>query len=269
MSFLLEHNIIYNSIDCIQCGHRMKRETTRFRCTDQTCRSELKLLHGSFFAGTKLKPTQVLLLGYLWLTRTPFNLACTYIGGSRETVSSFYQHYRQLTIDSLDIDDDIIGGQNVIVEIDESKFGKRKYNRGHRVEGCWVLGGVERTEARKLFITVVQDRTAQTLLNVIQQHVKPGSIIYTDLWKGYSKLNEELGYSHFTVNHSLHFKDPITGVDTNTIEGTWNGIKMTIAPRARNSGTMDERLLEFIWRRKHADDPWNGLIESFKISKYI
>ena len=33
-----------------------------------------------------------------------------------------------------------LGGENKVVQIDESKFGKRKYNR---VEGKWVFGGVE------------------------------------------------------------------------------------------------------------------------------
>ncbi|KCZ78038.1 hypothetical protein H311_00942 [Anncaliia algerae PRA109] len=41
-----------------------------------------------------------------------------------------------------------IGGPNLIVEINESKFGKGKYNKGYRVEGVWVLGLVERYEKR-------------------------------------------------------------------------------------------------------------------------
>ena len=38
-----------------------------------------------------------------------------------------------------------LGGLGVIVEIDEVKFGKRKYHRGRLVEGHWVLGGIERS----------------------------------------------------------------------------------------------------------------------------
>uniref|UniRef100_A0A915HUD0 Transposase n=1 Tax=Romanomermis culicivorax TaxID=13658 RepID=A0A915HUD0_ROMCU len=34
-----------------------------------------------------------------------------------------------------------LGGPGKIVEIDESKFGKRKYHRGHRVEGSWIIAG--------------------------------------------------------------------------------------------------------------------------------
>ena len=36
------------------------------------------------------------------------------------------------------------GGEGKIVEIDESKFGKRKYNRGKRAKGHWAFGGIER-----------------------------------------------------------------------------------------------------------------------------
>ena len=41
-----------------------------------------------------------------------------------------------------------LGGIGEIVEIDESKFGKRKYHRGHRVEGQWVFGGIQRSNGR-------------------------------------------------------------------------------------------------------------------------
>ena len=33
-----------------------------------------------------------------------------------------------------------IGGSGRIVEIDELKFGRRKYNRGRVVDGHWVFG---------------------------------------------------------------------------------------------------------------------------------
>jgi hypothetical protein len=39
-----------------------------------------------------------------------------------------------------------IGGPDVVVQIHENKFGKRKVaanRRGHQVEGAWVFGGVE------------------------------------------------------------------------------------------------------------------------------
>lgn len=37
-----------------------------------------------------------------------------------------------------------IGGNNIIVEIDEAKFGRRKYHRGRLITGQWLFGGIER-----------------------------------------------------------------------------------------------------------------------------
>ena len=111
-------------------------------------------------------------------------------------------------------------GDRIIIEIDESKFGKRKNHCGHRVEGVWVLGGVERTNSRKTFLVVVPRRDAQILTKVIRQFIRPGSLIYSDMWRAYNGLPDEEGMNwvYEVVNHSIEF---ITdeGVYINTVKG--------------------------------------------------
>lgn len=51
-----------------------------------------------------------------------------------------------------------IGGPEKTVEIDESKFGRRKNWKGHRVEGVWVFGGIER-ESGRVFMECVEKRS--------------------------------------------------------------------------------------------------------------
>lgn len=36
-----------------------------------------------------------------------------------------------------------LGGSSKIVEIDEMKFGKRKYQKGRVVEGTWIFGAIQ------------------------------------------------------------------------------------------------------------------------------
>jgi transposase-like protein len=109
------------------------------------------------------------------------------------------------------------GGDGILVQLDESKFGKRKYNRGHRVEGVWVFGGVETTEERKMFAIVVENRNNDTLKALILKYVRPGSIVVTDGWKGYSEFKRNDLFSHSMVNHSVEYVNS-EGYHTNTIE---------------------------------------------------
>jgi len=79
----------------------------------------------------------------------------------------------------------MLEGQGTIVEIDEAKIRKRKFQKGRLITGQWIFGGVER-ETGKLFIECVPDRSASTLLTVIKKWIKPGTIIVSDCWKAYN-----------------------------------------------------------------------------------
>ena len=146
------------------------------------------------------------------------------------------------------IDPKPIGGSNHVVEIDEAKFGKRKYNRGRLVEGQWVLGGICR-ETGDCFLIPVANRSEETLLPLIQKYVAAGSIIYTDQWAAYNRLSQ-VGFQHGTVNHSLNFVDPETGVHTNKIESTWWAVKRSLPPTHTRKANLVNHFGEYIWRRR-------------------
>jgi len=62
---------------------------------------------------------------------------------SKKTVIDFYNFCREVCFVVLQNESEQIGGPRKIVEIDESNFGKMKYNKGRRVDSMWVFGGVE------------------------------------------------------------------------------------------------------------------------------
>jgi transposase-like protein len=108
-----------------------------------------------------------------------------------------------------------IGGPNKTVKIDESKFGKRKYHRGHPVKGQWVFGGVER-ETGKTFLVPVKDRTSDTLMAITRDWVEPSTTVISDCWGAYRGLGSQ-GYMNLTVNHSIQFVNQTTRAHTNTM----------------------------------------------------
>ncbi|KAF0552467.1 Transposase, ISXO2-like domain-containing protein [Gigaspora margarita] len=144
------------------------------------------------------------------------------------TIIKFVNIFRDLAISKLTSEDFIIGGKNIICEIDESKF--KKYG------DFWVV-----------------DREAPTLRRIIKQHVKPKSIVHTDYWKGYSHL-DQLNIIHCRVNHSKNRIQHGTGVHTNNVEGLWQGVKLNISTRNRSEHLLKKHLNEFVWRRKYRDN---------------
>jgi transposase-like protein len=126
---------------------------------------------------------------------------------------------------------ELIGGVGKVVEVDESKFGRRKHHRGRYVKGQWVFGGVEKGSGRT-FLETVNDRSAETLIELIKKWIRPGTTVVTDCWAAYRSLPDE-GFTHLSVNHSITFVDEDTGAHTNTMESTSKHVKATLNPYTR------------------------------------
>jgi hypothetical protein len=89
-----------------------------------------------------------------------------------------------------------------------------------------VFGGVERGSGRT-FLETVNDRSADTLIELIKKWIRPGTTVITDCWAAYRSLPDE-GFTHLRVNHSITFVDEDTGAHTNTIKSTWKHVKATL-----------------------------------------
>ena len=74
-------------------------------------------------------------------------------------------------------------------EIDESKFGKRKYNVGRLVEGQGFRWRVSGESSVSWFL--LSNETAKSCLP--KDRILPGTTIISDCWKAYSCLEQE-GY---------------------------------------------------------------------------
>lgn len=68
-------------------------------------------------------------------------------------------------------------------------------------------------------------RSAENLVTHIKQFIVPGSVVYSDMWKGYDSLGK-IGYTHHKVNHSKEFVSTNdTSVHTQNIERLWRDVK--------------------------------------------
>lgn len=71
----------------------------------------------------------------LWVARCTFPVIQMQLRWAHQTIVDWSLFSRELTFDVMVLNKVKLGGYGHVVEIDESKFGKRKYNKGHRVDG--------------------------------------------------------------------------------------------------------------------------------------
>ena len=213
---------------------------------------KVSICHNSWLVDAKIKLETVLELVYLWSQCFTHSEVMHELKLSKKTVTEWFMFCREACIYAVMDKSQPIGGNGVEVEIDESKFGKRKYHCGHRVEGQWVFGGREKYNKQRIFMIPVHNRKAKTLIPIIKKWIAPGSIIHSDCWKAYSSLSK-LGYTHVTVNHSKEFIDSSTAACTNATESDWRHAKVHMPAYGTHIGDHVGYLAEFMWRRANCD----------------
>jgi transposase-like protein len=272
LEYLIKNNYVNKIEKCNECGHDMKLNLKKklYVCKYYKCRKAISPLKGTIFSKLRLPLNIQLHILYLFLGKAPSSFISSSLQIDKNTVSRYNKIFRKyIKNKQLIKPSNKIGGRNEIVEIDETKIAKRKYNKGHKVEGAWVIGGIQRSrlknkvtnENKKVFLEPIEERNIENINQIISKYIKKGTTIYTDCWKGYNDLNK-IGYKHKTVNYKKHFKDPITGIHTNTIEGTWNGLKQSIIPRNRNKKDIILYLREYQWRKKNREyNIWKNFLK--------
>ena len=213
-------------------------------------RVEKSIREGSWFENANLSMEEMIKFTYWWCQGLDQWQIKLQLGLGSHTAVDWDMFCRELCEVTLFEKREKLGGPGKVVQIDESKIGKRKYHRGHVVEGQWVFSGIEE-ESRKCFIVTVEDRTEATLISHIQEWIEPGTTIVSDCWKGYVNL-EKYGYQHKTVNHSVEFVNS-EGYDTNKIEGQWRQMKVSLPTHGRKKEHYSSYLAEFIWRYVNRD----------------
>ena len=193
--------------------HCIQTEKGQYKVKDV----RLSIHHDTWLNDSNFSLEVITELVYLWLQRLSNSAIGHELKLSHQMVIEWSAYLRDVCDYTVIQESEQIEGEGVHVEIDESKFGKRKYYRGHHVKGHWIFGGCETKDKLKVFMFPVKKRNAVTLLPIIEKWIKKGSIIHSDCWKAYNKLIE-MGYKHVTVNHSKEFVNPQNDACTNRIE---------------------------------------------------
>lgn len=262
-SILKSHGVVKSVVNCARCGAECHLDFgLEFRCQKvvrdrvkkqkgKPCNWRVSGRVGSFIEKSKLDVAKIwrILITFLFLKPPRQSFLSTNLKVTQAAVVDWYSFIREVYIDHLQRTSQQIGGPNQIVEIDEAKFGKRKYNRGRIVEGQWVLGGIQRY-SKKAFLVPVKDRTSRTLVRFIRRWVLPGSVIVTDCWRAYNCLSQ-YQFSHYTVNHSKNFVDPVTRAHTNNVERKWRDVRASIPKYGVRKEHFVGYLAEYLFKQKY------------------
>ena len=261
------HGLLAANQVCATCNRPMvwsqagpgKSDEFRWRC-GRPCNKTLSIRSGSFFEGSQPPKYSIRAWCYSLL-----GLWGVFLSKGQPGACYGRAHFRR---SSTSAPSTFYGTLSVLAESawrsrSTSVFVRRKHNVGRRpVPQQWVFGGID-TTTNEGFLVAVPQRNAATLLPIIQQFIRPGTTVVSDLLADNTIGN--IGYRHLAVNHQVNFVNPVTGAHTNTVVNMWMRAKRRYKRECGTArGMVDTYLVEFMWRLKFGEDPFENIIKGIR-----
>ncbi|KAG0438054.1 hypothetical protein DMUE_3334, partial [Dictyocoela muelleri] len=113
----------------------------------------------------------------------------------------------------------------------------------------WVFGIADTSHRpAKYYVKLVNNRAANTILLIIQQVCRSGTVIWSAEKRSYNNVNR-MGFIHKRVNHTFNFVNPLNNCHTQNIESLWNKLKRRIKNKMGvKHELLQDYLDEWMWK---------------------
>ena len=203
IDFLIMNKVLKYRCLCAICNNEMKK--INYKCIDNViwnCQNYINgvkhnkktsIRYNSIFFKSSLDLRTCVIIIYEWSIQTKICMILNQIKISKKSLINWFFKFRIIISKIVDMwKVNRIGGNNLIVEIDECQIGRKKYNRGRNKDDVWIVGGIVRnSNPRICFIEIVEERSMAVLTDIVCRNVQPGTIIITDEWAGYNNLSKK------------------------------------------------------------------------------
>lgn len=217
-----------NGPECPRCGSgEYSYLTTRRLWKCKGCKKQYSVKLGTIFEDSPLGLDKW--LAGIWLIANSKNRISSYeLGralGITQKSAWFLLHRIRLAMQTGTFE-----RMDGTVEVDETYIGglarnMHKTDRPRKITGTGgsgtaIVAGI-RHRGGEVRAEVIPDTKAGTLTGFVEDHVEPGSNVYTDALRSYRPLADD--YNHATVDHATHY---VNGqVHTNGMENFWALLK--------------------------------------------
>lgn len=220
-----------NGITCVFCKsdkiYTLKGVHKRYKCSE--CKKHFSLIKGTIFENSQI-PLQKWFIAFYILSAHKKGISSTQLArniGVTQKTAWFMEQRIRYALRAKTLNQPIDG----LHQTDETYIGG-KARKGSGIKGTQGRSLKTKTPVfgilhvgGDVYLKVVADTKARTLVPIISQIAKAGSIIVSDEWLAYTRLHEK--YNHITIRH-YDGEYARGGFHTNSIENFWSHLKRGI-----------------------------------------